>query len=133
MSFQKLVRRVESIHLGDGRSIGPRAIEMEWHGELADETEDLDEDADMETLAVVRFAVNAEEYAQMARLGLVDAVPPDDEDEERSARVAFRTDPDLLDDAEDTLREEWEESLDSASEEPTIWNDLDYWEVLSID
>jgi hypothetical protein len=47
--------------------------------------------------------------------------------------VTFRTDRDLLDEAEETLREEWEQSLEDDSEEPTIWNDLDYWEVQSID
>ena len=131
MSSERLVRRVESIHLGDGKYLGPRAIEMEWFGG-SDEEEMESEDDEMETLAVVRFSVSSEEYTKLAHLGMVDTVPGGDE-EDHSARVSFRTDRDLLDDAEETLREEWEESLESASEEPTIWNDLDYWEVQSID
>ena len=63
---------------------------------------------------------------------MVDSVPGGD-DEDCSARVSFRTDRDLLDDAEETLRDEWEESLEEGTAEPTIWNDLDYWEVHSID
>ena len=109
-SSEILVRRVEQIHLGDNRYLEARAIEMEWFGGEADPGEDDDYD-EMETLAVLRFSVNSEEYVQLARLGMVDSVPGGEEDEDRSARVAFRTDRDLLDDAEETLREEWQSSL----------------------
>ena len=131
MKSEVFVRRVEKIHLGDGRYLGPRAIEMEWFG--ADEEEDDVLDDEMETLAIVRFTVSSEEYVEMAKRGLVDSESITDEDEDHSAKVAFRTDRDLLDEAEETLREEWEESLEDASTEPTIWNDLDYWEVHSIE
>ena len=137
MSSEVLVRRVESIHLGDGKYLDARAIEMEWFGS---EEEEDDED-EMDTLAVLRFSVSSKEYVVMARLGMVDTVPggddfEDDDDgggEDSSSRVTFRTDRDLLDDADETLREEWEQSLEDDSAELTIWNDLDYWEVQSVD
>tara|TARA_Y100000815_G_scaffold176950_1_gene161160 strand:- start:305 stop:703 length:399 start_codon:yes stop_codon:yes gene_type:complete len=132
MSAESLIRRVQSIHLGDGKYLDARAIEMQWFE--ADEEDDILSDDEMETLATVSFEVSSEEYILLARLGMVDTVPGGGEDDEdRSARVTFRTDRDLLDEAEETLREEWEQSLEDDSEEPTIWNDLDYWEVQSID
>ncbi|HIB64615.1 MAG TPA: hypothetical protein EYO33_05785 [Phycisphaerales bacterium] len=134
MKSERLVRRVEQIHLGDDRYLDARAIEMEWFGGGADEAEEDFEDFDeMETLAILRFDVDTAEYAQLAKLGMVDSVPGGDDETDRSCRVSFRTDSDLLDDAEETLREEWEASLEESDEEPTIWNDLDYWELLSID
>jgi len=101
---------------------------MEWFGT----DEENESDDEMETLAIVRFSVNSEEYVELAKLGMVDSVPGGNE-EDVSARVSFRTDRDLLDDAEEALRDEWEESLEEESSELTIWNDLDYWEVHSID
>ena len=131
MSAESLIRRVESIHLGDGKYLDARAIEMRWFE--ADEEDDISDD-EMETLATLSFEVSSEEYILLARLGMVDTVTGGGEDDEdRSGRVTFRTDRDLLDEAEETLREEWEQSLEDDSEEPTIWNDLDYWEVQSID
>lgn len=127
-SSETLVRRVEKIHMGDNKYLDARGIEMEFFGS-EDENEDDDE---MDTLAILRFSVNTEEYVELAKLGMVDTVPGGDE-EDRSCRLAFRTDRDLLDDAEETLREEWAESLADSRDEPTIWNDLDYWEVLSVD
>ena len=104
---------------------------MQWFE--ADEEDDVSDD-EMLTLATLSFEVSSEEYILLARLGMVDTVPGGGEDDEdRSARVTFRTDRDLLDEAEETLREEWEQSLEDDSVEPTIWNDLDYWEVQSID
>ena len=131
MSAESLIRRVEAIHLGDGKYLDSRAIEMKW---FEPDEEDDESDDEMETLATLSFEVTSEEYILLARLGMVDTVPGGGEDDEdRSARVTFRTDRDLLDEAEETLREEWEQSLEDDSEEPTIWNDLDYWEVQSID
>jgi hypothetical protein len=130
MKSETLVRRAEQIHLGEGRYLDARAIEMEWFG--VDEESDLDDDDEMETLAILRFEVTSDEYVELARLGMVDSVPGGD-DEDRSARVAFRTDRDLLDEADETLADEWAESLEDAGSELTIWTDLDYWEVHSID
>lgn len=135
MSSEALIRRVESIHLGDGKYLDARAIEMQWMGS---EEEEDDED-EMDTLAVLSFSVTGKEYVVMARLGMVDTVPggedfdEEDDSEGRSSRVTFRTDRDLLDDADETLREEWEQSLEDDTAELTIWNDLDYWEVQSVD
>ena len=129
MKSEILIRRVERIHLGDKKYLDCRAIEMEWFG---DQEEDEDDD-EMETLAILRFLVKSKEYKELAKLGMVDSVPGGDDDEDRSCRVAFRTDRDLLDEAEDKLREEWASSLEDRNEEPEIWNDLDYWEVLAID
>ena len=129
MKSEVLIRRVEKIHLGDGRYLDARPIEMEWFGGEADFEESEDE---METLAILRFSVSTEEYVELSKLGMVDSVRAGD-DEDRSARVTFRTDPDLLDEAEDVFHAEWEESLEAAAVEPEIWNDLDYWELLSID
>ena len=126
-----LVRRVEKIHMGDNKYLDARAIEMEWFGGDIEDDDDLDED-EMDTLAILRFSVTSDEYVQMAKLGMVDTVPGGDE-EDRSCRISFRTDRDLLDEAEETLREEWAASLEDSREEPEIWNDLDYWEVLSVD
>lgn len=128
MSSEVFIRRVKRIHLGNNKFLDERAIEMEWFG--GDE-EDEEPDDEMETLATVRFNVNSEEYAEMAKLGMVDSVPGGD-DEDRSCRVAFRTDRDLLDEAEEQLREEWAAALEDSTDEPEIWNDLDYWEVLEI-
>ncbi len=128
MTSEKFVRRADRIHLGEGRYLEARAIEMEWFGT----DEENESDDEMETLAIVRFSVNSEEYVELAKLGMVDSVPGGNE-EDVSARVSFRTDRDLLDDAEEALRDEWEESLEEESSELTIWNDLDYWEVHSID
>lgn len=128
MKSEKFIRRVESIHLGDDHYLDARAIEMEWFGN-PDEDDDFDM---MDTLAILRFSVSSKEYAQLAKLGMVDSVPGGDETD-RSCRVAFRTDSDLLDEAEDTLRDEWIDSLDDSDLEPAIWNDLDYWELHSID
>lgn len=130
MSSEILVRRVESIHLGDSKYLDARAIEMEW----LEHDEDVGDDDEMATLAIVRFSVSSEEYVQLARLGMVDTVPGGGEDDEdRSAWITFRTDRDLLDDADEGLREEWEQSLEDDTCELTIWNDLDYWEVQTID
>ena len=130
MSSEIFVRRAESIHMGDNKYLDARAIEMEWL--LHDE--DVGDDDEMATLAVLRFSVNSEEYVQMARLGMVDTVPGGGEDDEdRSAWITFRTDRDLLDEAEETLREEWEQSLEDDTCDLTIWSDLDYWEVQTID
>lgn len=132
MSSEVLVRRVKQIHLGDGKYLEARAIEMQWFGL---EEEESDEDDEMETLATLSFQVNSQEYGLLARLGMVDTVPGGSEDdvEDHSARVTFRTDRDLLDEAEEDLRDEWEQSLEDDSHKLTIWNDLDYWEVQSIE
>lgn len=128
MKSEILIRRVEKIHLGDKKYLDCRAIEMEWFGD-----QEEDEDDEMETLAILRFLVNTKEYKELAKLGMVDSVPGGDDGEDRSCRVAFRTDRDLLDEAEEKLREEWVSSLDDRNEEPEVWNDLDYWEVHAID
>lgn len=127
MSSEIFVRRVERIHLGDGKYIPARAIEMEFLGGGEEESDD-----EMETLAYLRFSVDGNEYLQLSRLGMVDTVPGEAQ-EDNTTRLTFRTDVDLLDEAEETFREEWEESLDDSDEEPTVWNDLDYWELHSID
>ena len=101
MKSEILIRRVEKIHLGDKKYLDCRAIEMEWFG---DQEEDDDFDNEMETLAIVRFLVNTTEYKELAKLGMVDSVPGGDDGEDRSCRVAFRTDVDLLDEAEEQLR-----------------------------
>lgn len=128
MSSEILIRRVEQIYLGDGKYLDARAIEMEWFGDVEDDGDD-----EMETLATVSFSVTTDEYVQLARLGMVDSVPGGDDGKDRSARVTFRTDRDLLDEAEETLQEEWEESLEDDTVELTIWTDLDYWELQAID
>jgi hypothetical protein len=129
VSSEIFVRRMESIHLGDDKYLDARAVEMEW----LEHDEDLGDD-EMATLAVLRFSVSSEEYVLLARLGMVDTVPAGgDEEEDRSAWITFRTDRDLLDEAEEALREEWEQSLEDDTCDLTIWSDLDYWEVQTID
>lgn len=124
MNSETQTRAVDTIHIGDGKSIGTRAIHMEWFGE---ETED-----ELDTLARLRFKVTGPEYVQLARLGLVDSEASDGESE-GTTELTLRTDLDLVDEAEETLAQEWHSSLEDASAELTIWNDLDYWEVESID
>lgn len=124
MTSETQTRAVDQIHIGDGKFIGRRAIHMEWFG---DETED-----ELDTLARLRFTVTGPEYAKLAKLGLVDSEASDGE-AAGEMRLTLRTDLDLVDDAEETLAEEWHSSLEDASAELTIWNDLDYWEVESID
>ncbi len=123
MSSERLKRGVEAINLGDGRRLGSRAIEMEWYG---DETDD-----DLETLARLFFEVDGEEYAEMARLGLVDS-EEQAEDRVGKTRIALRTDRDLIDEEEETLQQEWEQSFEDPRSSLEVWSNLDYWEVESV-
>lgn len=123
MSSERMKRGVEAIHLGDGRALGSRAIEMEWFGDVTDD--------DLETLARLYFEVDDEEYAQMARLGLVDSEEQADERTGKT-RIVLRTDRDLIDEEEETLQEEWEQSLEDPRVPLQVWSNLDYWEVESV-
>jgi hypothetical protein len=105
---------------------------MQWYGSARDEDDD-DMDDELETLAKLQFKVKAHEYAIMARLGLVDTdAAAEDTDSEKESKITLRTDRDLVDEGEDALAEEWNASLDDPTCALSVWADLDYWEVESV-
>lgn len=124
MKSEKAKRKVQSIHLGDGKYLGARTVQMELFG-----GGDLDDE--METLAKLYFKVNAAEYAVMAKLGMVDTDAASEESEQ-DFNIVLRTDRDLVDEEEETLGEEWEDSLDDPTCELSVWVNLDFWEVESV-
>ena len=125
-------RKAQKIHLGDDKYLGTRTIQMKWYGGSADEQED-DDDDELETLAKLTFKVKAHEYAVMAKLGLVDTDAATEEETDRESKITLRTDRDLVDEGEEALAEEWNTSLDDPNCPLTVWADLDYWEVESVD
>lgn len=132
MKSEKLKRKVVKIHLGDGKYLDARTINMKWYGgNRASEDEDDEFDDELETLAKLQFKVKPTEYAVMAKLGLVDTDAAAEESD-KEAKITLRTDRDLVDEGEEALEEEWEASLDDPTCALTVWADLDYWEVESV-
>jgi hypothetical protein len=132
MKSEKLKRKAQRIHLGDKKYLDARIIRMQWYGSARDEDDD-DMDDELETLAKLQFKVKAHEYAIMARLGLVDTdAAAEDTDSEKESKITLRTDRDLVDEGEDALAEEWNASLDDPTCALSVWADLDYWEVESV-
>lgn len=129
MKSEKLKRKAQRIHLGDGKYLDSRIIRMQWYGTTGDEDDELDDE--LETLAKLQFKVKAHEYAIMARLGLVDTDAAA-EDSDGESKITLRTDRDLVDEGEEALEEEWNTSLDDPTCPLTVWADLDYWEVESV-
>lgn len=126
MKSEKMKRKVQKIHLGDGRYLDARTIRMVWYG-----GQDTDLDDELETLAKLQFKVKAHEYAVMAKLGLVDTDAAAEESG-KETKITLRTDRDLVDEGDEALEEEWNNSLDDPTCELTVWADLDYWEVESV-
>lgn len=131
MKAEKMKRKARSIHLGDGKYLDARVISMRWYGgssrhSLYDEEED-----ELETLAKMQFKVKPAEYAVMAKLGLVDTDAAA-EDSGKDTKITVRTDRDLVDEAEELLQEEWEHSQNDPDCPLSVWTDLDYWEVESV-
>ncbi len=133
MKSEKLKRKAKKIHLGDGKYLDARIIRMQWYGGAQTEDDDDSIDDELETLAKLQFKVKGHEYAVMARLGLVDTDATADEDSDQESKITLRTDRDLVDEGEEALAEEWNASLDDPTCPLTVWADLDYWEVESVD
>lgn len=137
MKAEKMKRKAQKIHLGDGQYLGARTISMRWYGGQRKKSHDYDDDydydgeEDLETLARLQFKVKPPEYALMARLGLVDTDAAAEE-ATKDTKITLRTDRDLVDEGEEALEEEWEASLDDPTCPLTVWADLDYWEVEAI-
>lgn len=134
MKAEKMKRKVQKIHLGDGKYLDTRTIFMKWYGGSAKsryEDDDGYDDDELETLAKLQFKVKPHEYALMARLGLVDTDAAAEESG-KDSKITLRTDRDLVDEGEEALGEEWESSLDDPSCPLTVWADLDYWEVETV-
>ncbi len=129
MKSEKMKRKVDKIHLGDGRYLDARTIRMAWFG--GNEEEDDDSDDELETLAKIQFKVKADEYAVMAKLGLVDT-DASAEETGRETKITLRTDRDLVDEGDEALEEEWHNSLEDPTCKLTVWANLDYWEVESV-
>jgi hypothetical protein len=133
MKAEKMKRKAQKIHLGDGKYLDARTIHMKWYGAARSEDDDDLLDDDLETLAKLQFKVKAHEYAVMARLGLVDTdAEAEAEESERESKITLRTDRDLVDEGEEALEEEWNTSLDDPTCPLSVWADLDYWEVESV-
>lgn len=126
MKSEKMKRKVQKIHLGDGRYLDARTIRMAWYGSAEVDSED-----ELETLAKLQFKVKAHEYAVMAKLGLVDT-DASAEESGKETKITLRTDRDLVDEGDEALEEEWHNSLEDPTCELTVWADLDYWEVESV-
>lgn len=126
MKSEKMKRKVQKIHLGDGRYLDSRIIRMTWYG-----GQESDFDDELETLAKLQFKVKAHEYAVMAKLGLVDTDAAAEESG-KETKITLRTDRDLVDEGDEALEQEWESSLEDPTCELTVWADLDYWEVESV-
>ncbi len=126
MKSEKMKRKVQKIHLGDGRYLDARIIRMAWYGSAEVDSED-----ELETLAKLQFKVKAHEYAVMAKLGLVDT-DASAEESGKETKITLRTDRDLVDEGDEALEEEWHNSLEDPTCELTVWADLDYWEVDSV-
>ncbi len=124
MKSEKAKRKVQSIHLGDGKYLESRILTMEWFGG--------DSDDEMETLARLYFQVSSTEYAIMAKLGMVDTDAASEESDQ-DFKIVLRTDRDLVDEEEETLAEEWEASFDDPTCDLSVWVNLDFWEVESVD
>jgi hypothetical protein len=132
MKSEKLKRKCQSIHLGDGKYLGARTIRMQWFGKSRGRDDyDDDYEDELETLAKLQFKVKAHEYAVMAKLGLVDTDAAAEESN-KECKVTLRTDRDLVDEGEEALEEEWNSSLDDPTCDLSVWADLDYWEVESV-
>jgi hypothetical protein len=133
MKSEKLKRKANKIHLGDGKYLDARIIRMQWYGGSRPEDDDDSIEDELETLAKLQFKVKAHEYAVMARLGLVDTDATADEDSDQESKITLRTDRDLVDEGEEALAEEWQASLDDPTCALSVWADLDYWEVESVE
>lgn len=132
MKSEKLKRKAQKIHLGDDKWLDARIIRMQWYGNARERDDDDDDYGDeLETLAKLQFKVKAHEYAMMARLGLVDTDAAAEEST-KECKITLRTDRDLVDEGEEALEEEWNSSLDDPTCELSVWADLDYWEVESV-
>ena len=134
MKAEKMKRKVQKIHLGDGKYLDARTILMKWYaGESKSRYDDDDsyEEDELETLAKLQFKVKPQEYAVMARLGLVDTDAAAEESS-KDSKITLRTDRDLVDEGDEALEEEWHRSLDDPTCPLTVWADLDYWEVETV-
>ncbi len=129
MKSEKMKRKVEKIHLGDGRYLEARTLRMAWYGGRPEDDDDGDDE--LETLAKIQFKVKAHEYAVMAKLGLVDT-DASAEESGQETKITLRTDRDLVDEGDEALEEEWHNSLEDPTCKLTVWADLDYWEVESV-
>lgn len=118
-------RQARQIHIGDKNFLDSRQVQMEFLGQA------VDPDDEMATLAHLSFEVDVAERDRLIEIGLLEGDGCPNSASGRW-RLQFRTDGDLLDEEEEALTEEWEDTNEDPSSPLGVWCDLEYWELLAV-